>query len=107
VTSIDLSHNNIGVVGTSVLADAVKVNATVSNISLEWNGLSDEGDEGIFALAAALKENATVTDINLSYTYISTEGSLVLTDALLVNTSVTQMDLKGNRMMMKTVPLRH
>jgi hypothetical protein len=72
------------------LAEALKVNATITGINLRENEI---GLEGALALAEALKVNATITDINLRENEIGPERALALADALQVNTSLTRLDL--------------
>jgi hypothetical protein len=61
VTNIDLSGNEISDKGASALADALKVNNSMTSI-----GLANEiGDEGASALADALKVNTSVISIDL------------------------------------------
>jgi Ran GTPase-activating protein (RanGAP) involved in mRNA processing and transport len=45
-----------------VLVYALKVNTSLANINLAWNGI---GAEGASALADALKVNTSLTEINL------------------------------------------
>jgi hypothetical protein len=53
-------------------------------------------DEGASAFADALTVNTSVTEINLRDNYIGAEGASSLANALKVNTSVTQIDLLTN-----------
>ena len=76
--------------GASALADALKVNSSVTVIDLTDN---DIGAAGVSALADALKVNTSVTDIDFSYNKIHAEGASALVDALKVNTSVTVINL--------------
>ena len=57
------------------LANALKVNLTVTHIDLKWNQISDEG---AMALADAPKVNSTVTYINLGDNQISDEATDLL-----------------------------
>ncbi|KAL0238607.1 hypothetical protein GEMRC1_013080 [Eukaryota sp. GEM-RC1] len=87
------SFNSIGNEGAIALAEALKVNSTVTRINLEFNSI---GNEGAIALAEALKVNSTVTRINLEYNSIGKEGAIALAEALKVNSTVTKFDLWRN-----------
>jgi hypothetical protein len=103
VTSITLANNQIGVeglvaneigdVGTSALADALKVNRSVATIILFTNNICDEGAS---ALADALKVNTSVTCISLWNNRIGDKGAAALAGAIEVNMSVTTIDLDEN-----------
>jgi hypothetical protein len=93
LTSINLDYNQIGAEGASALADALKMNRTLKSINLCVNAI---GNEGASALADALKVNTAVTTINLRYNRIGNEGALTLADPLKVNTSVTCINLDNN-----------
>jgi hypothetical protein len=95
VTLIDLSDNEIGNEGTSAFPDALKVNSIVTAIDL-YNS-PGIGAEGAAALAEALKVNTSVTAINLWCTRIGDEGTAALAGALTVNTSVTTIHLNSNK----------
>jgi Ran GTPase-activating protein (RanGAP) involved in mRNA processing and transport len=93
VTAIDLEDNRIGAEGALMLADALKVNTSVTTIDIGHNTI---GDEGASALADALIVNTSLTSIDLRKNEIGNEGAATLADALKVNTSVTDIDLDYN-----------
>jgi hypothetical protein len=93
LTTIYLTSNAIGAEGATALADALKVNASVSTTYIESNAI---GAEGASALADALKVNTSVTRIFLHSNAISDKGASALADALKANTSVTTIDLRQN-----------
>ncbi|KAL0244701.1 hypothetical protein GEMRC1_008783 [Eukaryota sp. GEM-RC1] len=93
VTTVNLWHNSIGAEGARVLADMLKVNNSVSSIHL---GGTSIGDEGVKALVEALKVNTVVTSIDLWDNSIGDEGACSIADALKINTTVTSVDLKFN-----------
>jgi hypothetical protein len=93
VTHLGLRCNNLGDEGASALANALTENTSVTSIYLIDN---DIGDEGAAALAEALKENTSVTNINLGYNQFGDEGAAALADALKANPSVTSINLKYN-----------
>jgi hypothetical protein len=57
-----IQPRRFGTEGGAALADALKVNSTLTTINLDRNSI---GDEGYAALADALKVNSTLTTINL------------------------------------------
>ena len=63
VTYVRLERNKeIGDEGAKALAEALKVNATVEELSLWKCGI---GDDGAAALAEALRANTSLTKLNL------------------------------------------
>jgi hypothetical protein len=88
-----LFKNGIGAEGAVALADALKVNSSVTSFNLGWNCI---GAVGASALADALKVNASLKEIGLISNVIGAEGSLALADTLKVKTSVTSFDLRFN-----------
>jgi len=61
------------------LADALKVNVSLTNLSLPYNHL---GHAGVRALADALKRNTTLKSLNVSSTHLDDQDAKVLADAL-------------------------
>jgi len=93
VTNIVLEANLIGNEGTQALAEALKVNTTLTNINLRVNNI---GEEGAQALAEALNINTTLTNIDLGINNIGMEGAQALAEALNINTTLTNINLEGN-----------
>ncbi|KAL0251943.1 hypothetical protein GEMRC1_001155 [Eukaryota sp. GEM-RC1] len=62
--------------GARVLADALVINTTLTNIDLSQNSI---GEEGARVLAKVLKVNSTVASINLSQNCIGPKGVRILT----------------------------
>ncbi|KAL0237827.1 hypothetical protein GEMRC1_012301 [Eukaryota sp. GEM-RC1] len=93
VTQIKLQRNSIGTEGAIALADALKVNSTVVRICLKRNSICIEG---AIALADALKVNSTVTWIHLQHNAIGIEVAIALAEALKVNSTVTDINLANN-----------
>ncbi|KAL9965588.1 hypothetical protein ACROYT_G029409 [Oculina patagonica] len=77
-----------------VLAEALKVNATVTSLDLSFNNVSDQGAA---SLAEALKGNITLTRLDLSDNNIYDDGAADLAEALKANTNLTRLDLTDNR----------
>eukprot|EP00729_Bicosta_minor_P014554 gene14554-biopygen10298 len=64
LTSISLGINNLGEVGVAAIGEALKVNTTLTYIDLKWNNL---GEVAGAAIGEALKVNTTLTSIDLDY----------------------------------------
>eukprot|EP00434_Breviolum_minutum_P042002 symbB.v1.2.037370.t1/scaffold5500.1/size26397/1 len=87
--------------GMEALAEALKVNKTLTNIDLSRNGIGIKGAKAWClgrgsALAEALKVNKTLTNIDLINNWIGKEGAKALAEALKVNMTVTNIDLRLN-----------
>ena len=76
------------------LADALKVNTSLTVLYLGNNHIDNEGAA---SLADALKVNASLTELTLSSNNIGAEGAASLADALKVNASLTTLSLSSNR----------
>jgi Ran GTPase-activating protein (RanGAP) involved in mRNA processing and transport len=84
----------IGFIDRAALADALKVNKTLTTLYLTLNRFSAEDVE---ALADALKVNKTLTTLDLSFNKINAKGAEALADALKVNKTLTKLRLAGNK----------
>ncbi|KAL0246050.1 hypothetical protein GEMRC1_007266 [Eukaryota sp. GEM-RC1] len=93
VTSVSLQSNSIGAEGTNTLAEALKVNTAITSLNLSFNSI---GNDGTKALAEVLKVNANLKSIVLEYNFIGADGAKALAEALKVYTSVTSIDLCEN-----------
>src|SRR6202042_1944373 len=80
--------------GTKAIADALRLNNTITNIDLTVNKI---GDESAKAIADALKVNNTITDIDLFGNQIGDEGAKAIADALKVNDTITVIGLFSNQ----------
>jgi len=78
---------------TTVLAEAFKINRSVTALDLACNNI---GDEVAKALAGALKTNRSVTALDLRWSKIGAEGAKALAGALKTNRSVTALNLEHN-----------
>ncbi|CAF3894139.1 unnamed protein product [Adineta steineri] len=121
LTTLNLSHNEIGNNGIQYLYDACKVNKTLIKLNLEGNpGIycttvsaaiqirnnkvitmmdllgNHIEDTGTQYLANALQNNATITELNLSRNEISDIGVQYLADMLRNNTTLVTLDLSNN-----------
>ncbi|XP_067040240.1 NLR family CARD domain-containing protein 3-like isoform X2 [Acropora muricata] len=90
---LNLSFNFIGVAGAISLARALRVNTSLSSLDLSRNSV---GDEGASSLAEALKVNTSVSSLNLGNNSIGDEGANSLAQALRVNSSLSSLNLSTN-----------
>ncbi|KJE95232.1 hypothetical protein CAOG_009893 [Capsaspora owczarzaki ATCC 30864] len=93
VTRVELWQNQIGVAGASAIAETLKVNKAVTSIAVWDNQI---GDAGASAIAETLKVNKTVTWITVWDNQIGDAGASAIAEALKVNTTVTKVDLGEN-----------
>ena len=93
VTSVSLSYNSIGAEGANSLSQALRVNTSLTSLNLSNNSISAEGAN---SLSQALRVNTSLTSLNLSQNSIGDEGDNFLSQALRVNTSLTSLDLSLN-----------
>jgi Ran GTPase-activating protein (RanGAP) involved in mRNA processing and transport len=78
VTTLYLAANSIGE-GAKAIAEALKVNAVVTTLSLRNNTI---GDEGAKAIAEALKVNAVLTKLWLGGNIMGDAGIQAVRDAV-------------------------
>ena len=94
LTKIDcLDWNKIGAEGAKAIGEALKVNTSLTEISLGGNNIGDEGGK---AIREALKVNTSLTKIVLHDNNIGSEGGKAIGEALKVNTSLNWIDLRSN-----------
>ncbi len=95
LTSIVLTGNKLGPVGTQDICEALKINDALSAIDLSS---TEMGDAGIKAIAEMLELNKGLTDIKLGFNHpIGLEATEALSRALKINTTLTRISLKTNR----------
>lgn len=90
----DLDGNEIGDMGTMVLADALLTHKTLEFLSLRENQISDAGAE---ALSELLKANTKLLALLLAGNQIGHQGVQALADALAVNTMLSRLNLSYNQ----------
>ncbi|KAL0229191.1 hypothetical protein GEMRC1_013811 [Eukaryota sp. GEM-RC1] len=93
ITYINLTQNSIGPERTRVLVEVLKVNSTITHVDLGDNSI---GPEGARALADVLKVNSTIVEIYLKSNSIGPEGARALADSLKVNSTITYINLTQN-----------
>jgi hypothetical protein len=98
VTTLYLQVNGIGDEGAIAIAEALKVNAVLTTLSL-FNGLSKNeiGPKGAKAIAEALKVNAVLTSVDLGFNSIGDDGAKAIAEALKVNAVLTELRLYSNK----------
>ena len=94
LTELTLRANGIGDQGATRLAEALKENSTLTKLNLGGN---DVGDQGATGLAEALKENSTLRELNLRDNCIGAQGATGLAEALEENSTLTELNLDHNR----------
>jgi Ran GTPase-activating protein (RanGAP) involved in mRNA processing and transport len=80
--------------GVSVLADMLKVNTSICQLSLERHELTDND---AIALAEMLKVNRTLQSLNLEGNRIGDKGIVAIAEALKSNTSLRELKVGGNK----------
>ncbi|XP_074621745.1 uncharacterized protein LOC141880193 [Acropora palmata] len=90
LSSLDLSDNSISDEGVNSLAQALRVNTSLSSLDLSSNSI---GDEGANSLAEALRVNKSLSSLDLSWNSIGAEGANSLAQALRVNKSLSSLNL--------------
>ncbi|KXS10840.1 RNI-like protein [Gonapodya prolifera JEL478] len=85
------TDNRIGDDGAQVVADALKINMTLTKLLLRWNHI---GVDGARAVADTLKVNTTLTQLILSDNGIGVDGARAVADALKVNKTLTELILE-------------
>ncbi|KJE95579.1 hypothetical protein CAOG_06019 [Capsaspora owczarzaki ATCC 30864] len=91
---LHLNCKQIGVAEAQAIAEALKVNRTLTDLNLNVNLI---GDAGAQAIAEALKVNTTLTVLFLGGTQIGDIGALAIAEALKVNTTLTALSLGNNQ----------
>jgi hypothetical protein len=100
LTTINLSLNEIGVEGASMLADALKVNTSVNTIDLSLNRI---GNEVASSFANALKVNTSVTKIDLDNNRIDNAHLDQVNELIDRNNRLSQLFLFDARQMLLSV----
>ena len=85
------------VAGIQAIADALRVNTSLTSLSLSDNNI---GDEGAKVLAAA--GVASLTSLNVSDNNIGHLGAIALVDRAAASASLTELDLTGNSISVET-----
>ncbi|XP_004346658.2 hypothetical protein CAOG_04973 [Capsaspora owczarzaki ATCC 30864] len=95
LTQLILWQNQIGDVGGQAIAEALNVNKTLSWLDLSQNQI---GDAGARAIADALRVNKTLSWLNLQLNQIGDAGARAIAEALRVNTTLNKLFLEENQL---------
>jgi len=90
-TSLDLSSNEIGDENAKLLANALKVNTSLTELNLFSSNIRNDGAVAIFD---ALKENKTLKNLNMASNRISFVGGKAACEALKINSTLTLLNLE-------------
>ncbi|KJE90660.1 hypothetical protein CAOG_01933 [Capsaspora owczarzaki ATCC 30864] len=93
MTELDLSGNLIADVGARAIAEAVRANCTLTVVDLTENRI---GDAGARAIAETLKVNKTLIDLDLNDNQIGAAGAQAIADGLKVNKTLIELSLAKN-----------
>lgn len=141
LTKLDLSDNDISASGTQFLSKALEINASLTSLNLCHNKIGEQrqgsrprpreinmipillqlgrctfpealekldefstgmdetmDDYGLFSLSESLKTNTTLTNLNLKGNEIDCLGAHYLSECLKTNATLTTLNLSGNRL---------
>ena len=93
LTTLQLHYNHISAAGATSITEAIKVNKTLTYLDLSFNPI---GDAGATSIAEAIKVNKTLTDLSLSHNKISDAGATSIAEAIKVNKTLTTLQLQDN-----------
>ena len=106
-----MNDNAVRAAGATAIAEALKVNAVLTNLDLSMNGkhvipehdgiYDGIGADGAKALAEALRvqgrRNAGLTHLDVAGNYFGEEGAKALANALKVNAVLTKLNVRYNQ----------
>jgi len=87
-------RHQIGDAGAAALAEALKVNKSLTTLDFSQNSI---GDAGAAAIAEALNMNKSLTTLYISRNSIGDAGAAAIAEALKVNKSLTTLNVSYNR----------
>ncbi|CAF1511367.1 unnamed protein product, partial [Didymodactylos carnosus] len=76
-----------------VIAEALKINKTLTTLWIAENNISDQG---AMAVAEALKINKTLTTLWIAKNNISDQGGTAIAEALKINKTLTYLSISQN-----------
>lgn len=123
MVTLDLSDNNIGYEGSRYLAQALKVNKILKNLSLKLNRLDDKAGSKLCldlmnnssnlefislssnslgqvfceSLAEFLQQNKAIRRLDISCNQIEDSHAATLKDSLINNPNIIEIDVRQNR----------
>jgi len=93
--TMDLRGNNIRADGLVVLAHALRSCTNIVSVCLKWNHVGSH-ERGVRALCDVMKINSTLTHLDLRNNKIGAECGPLFGDMLQNNNSITHLDLSWN-----------
>ena len=100
LVTLNISNNNIGNIGATALAGALKVNKKLITLDISNNNI---GDIGASDLGDAVKFNISILIFNISNNNIGDIGATNLVDALKFNTEILKIDISNNLISMEFI----
>jgi Ran GTPase-activating protein (RanGAP) involved in mRNA processing and transport len=94
VASLDLRGNDIRVEGAQAIGQMLKKNYALQSLCLEWNFLGMHN--GVEALGEALAHNRSLTQLDLRNNKVGSDGASSLARGLAGNATLTSLDLRWN-----------
>ncbi|KJE92014.1 hypothetical protein CAOG_03051 [Capsaspora owczarzaki ATCC 30864] len=91
---LDLCKKQIGNADAKAVAEAIKVNTTMTELKLGGNLIADVGAR---AIAEAVRANCTLTVVDLAENRIGDAGARAFAETLKVNNTLTKLDLNENQ----------
>ncbi|XP_004363847.2 hypothetical protein CAOG_03008 [Capsaspora owczarzaki ATCC 30864] len=91
---LDLCKKQIGNAEAKAIAEAIKVNTTMTELKLGGNLIADVGAR---AIAEAVRANCTLTVVDLAENRIGDAGARAFAETLKVNNTLTKLDLNENQ----------
>ena len=83
----------LGVKGTAKLAEALKFNTTVVELSIDGHRMCDDGAA---ALAEMLRRNSALQTLSAANNKVHASGAALIAEALQTNTRLTDISLRDN-----------
>jgi len=93
LTSLDLACNEVQVSGAVMLASLLNYNTILASINISKCKI---GDQGVESISSALEINRTLTRLDISDNNITIDGTKNLAKALKVNITLTEINLNKN-----------
>lgn len=94
VSTVDLSYKDIGNTGASSIAEAVRVNKSLTHLYLTSNNI---WPDGALSIAEALLHNKTLSFLGLSHNRMGNAGVSRIAKAVMNHQSITHLDFSINQ----------
>lgn len=105
LTSLDMSHNDIGKDRAGKFAKVLQNNTCLKKLNLGFNYIGTNADRGTIRLAKALEKNKTLTWLNLQRNSINKKGTQQLATTLMTNNTLQYINLKDNAIQIEHIRL--